>query len=197
MTTTKGEETRRNILHSSLAMASRLGLDGLSIGTVAKQVGMSKSGLFAHFESKEDLQLKVLETGVDHFIRKVVTPALRQPRGEPRVRALFENWLTWSEYLPGGCPFIAAAAEVDDRPGPLREFLASSQKDWLGVLAQAARICMEEGHFRSDLEAEQFGYHLNGILLAHHHCERLLRDPEAEERARASFEELMAGARPA
>ena len=197
MTTTKGEETRRNILHSSLAMASRLGLEGLSIGSVAKEVGMSKSGLFAHFDSKEDLQLQVLETGVDHFIRRVVTPALREPRGEPRVRALFENWLTWSRYLPGGCPFIAAAAEVDDKPGPLREYLASSQKDWLAVLAQAARLGIEEGHFRSDLDPTQFGYRLNGVLLAHHHSARLLRDPDAEDRARSSFEELLGSARPA
>lgn len=197
MVTTKGEETRRNILDSSLAMASRLGLEGLSIGSVAKEVGMSKSGLFAHFDSKEDLQLQVLQTGVDHFIRKVVTPALREARGVPRVRALFENWLTWSRYLPGGCPFIAAAAEVDDKPGPLREYLASSQKDWLAVLSQAARIAIEEGHFRPDLDAEQFGYRLNGILLAHHHSARLLRDPDAEDRARWSFQEILAGARPA
>jgi AcrR family transcriptional regulator len=197
MTTTKGEETRRNILHSSLAMASRLGLEGLSIGNVAKEVGMSKSGLFAHFESKEDLQLQVLQTGVEYFIRKVVTPALQEPRGEPRVRALFENWLSWSHYLPGGCPFIAAAAEVDDKPGPLREYLAASQKDWLAALSNAARIAIEEGHFRPDLDPRQFGYRLQGILLSHHHSARLLRDPEAEERARTSFEDLLAGSRPA
>lgn len=196
-TTSKGEETRRNILQSSLAMASRLGLDGLSIGSVAKEVGMSKSGLFAHFDSKEDLQLQVLHTGVEHFVRQVVTPALMEPRGEPRIRALFENWLSWSSYLPGGCPFIAAAAEVDDKPGPLRDYLAASQKDWLAVLANAARIAKEEGHFRADVDPEQFSYRMNGVLLAHHHSARLLRDPESEERARSSFGELLAGVRSA
>lgn len=193
--TTKGEETRRNILRQSLSMASQLGLEGLSIGSVAKEVGMSKSGLFAHFESKEDLQLQVLETGVEYFIRDVVSPAMKEPRGEPRVRALFENWMVWSRALPGGCPFIAAAAEVDDRPGPVREYLASSQKDWLAGLANACRIAMEEGHFRPDLDPSQFAYRMNGMLLAHHHSARLLRDPEAEERARASFDELLAASR--
>lgn len=191
--TTKGEETRALILDTALRMVSRLGLEALSIGGLAGEVGMSKSGLFAHFDSKEDLQLAVLQTAVDRFIAEVISPALRAPRGEPRVRALFEGWMDWedAEYQPGGCVFIGTANELDDRPGALRDQLASSQRDWLEALATAARIAVEEGHFREDLDTRQFAYDLYSIILAYHHFSRLLRDPDAEARARRAFDGLM------
>lgn len=187
------------ILRRALAMMSRVGLHGLSIGEVAKAAGLSKSGLFAHFDSKEDLQLQVLQTAVDRFIGKVVMPALRETRGEPRVRALFENWLHWFEArsLPGGCPFIGAAAELDDRPGPLRDFLVSNQKDALSAMVTASRIAVQEGHFRDALDVEQFAHDVYSILLAYHHFSRLLEDPHAADRARRAFEELLDRARPA
>jgi len=189
----KGEETREVIVDTALAMASRVGLEALSIGNLAHEVGMSKSGLYAHFDAKEGLQLEVLRRAVERFIETVITPALRQPRGEPRIRALFENWVTWegADFLPGGCIFIATANELDDRPGVLRDHLVSAQRDWLGALATAARIAVNEGHFRPDLDAEQFAYDLYSIILAYHHFHRLLRDPGAEQRARRAFEELM------
>ncbi len=190
----KGATTRGLILDRALAMASTLGLEGLSIGGVAKEVGMSKSGLFAHFRSKEEMQAQVLQIAVDRFIKTVVAPALRQPRGEKRVRALFDHWLDWdgtTNWLPGGCLFIASAIELDDRPGPLRDFLVSAQRDWLDALATAARIAVEEGHFRSDLDTEQFAYELYSIALSYHHFERLLRDPLARDRAAAAFEDLI------
>jgi AcrR family transcriptional regulator len=167
---TKGEDTRGAILDRALALASTGGLEGLTIGNLAQAVGLSKSGLFAHFGSKEDLQLAVLRTAVDRFVAEVIAPALREPRGEPRVRALFERWLGWetATYLPGGCPFIAVSNELDDRPGPVRDYLVQSQRDWLDALANAARIAVAEGHFRADLDVDQFAYEVYSAILAFH-----------------------------
>ena len=188
----KGRETHAQILDGALALASTVGLEGLSIGSVAKAAGMSKSGLFAHFESKEDLQLQVLKTAVDRWIRRVMVPALSEPRGEPRVRAMFDNWLTWAESgHAGGCPFIAASAELDDRPGPLRDYLVATQRDALEGLATAANIAIAEEDFRGDLDTEQFAHDFYSIVLAYHHFHRLLEDPRAAERARLSFEDLL------
>ena len=194
---TKGEETRAAILDQALASASQLGLEGLTIGNLADAVGMSKSGLFAHFRSKEDLQLQVLETAVRRFVELVVAPALKEPRGEPRVRALFERWLDWenADFQPGGCIFIATANELDDRPGPLRDRLVAYQHDWLQAIATAARIAVDEGHFDPALDSWQFAYDLYAIALAFQHFSRLMDDPAAEERARASFARLMASAK--
>ena len=193
----KGEETRDAILETALALASTGGLEGLSIGTLASAVGLSKSGLFAHFGSKEDLQLAVLRTAADRFVAEVITPALREPRGEPRVRALFDRWLGWerASYLPGGCPFLAVSSELDDRPGPVRDYLVQSQRDWLDALANSARIAVAEGHFRRDLDPDQFAYELYSIILAFHQFHRLLRDPSTGERCRRSFDGLLARSR--
>lgn len=195
---TKGEETRAAILERAFASASQVGLEGLTIGGLADEVGLSKSGLFAHFDSKEALQLQVLETAAERFVETVVAPALKEPRGEPRVRALFERWMEWetAKFQPGGCIFIATANELDDRPGPVRERLVGLQRDWLEALATAARIAVEEGHFRRGLDVRQFAYDLYAVILAYHHFSRLLRDPTAEERARSSFESLLAASRP-
>jgi AcrR family transcriptional regulator len=193
----KGEATRKRVLEQALALASTLGFEGLSIGGLAKAAEMSKSGLFAHFDSKQDLQLKALEHASDSFMTHVITPALRQPRGEPRVRALFEGWLSWGDRkaMPGGCPFIAAAYELDDRPGLLREALVASQRDWVDTLGTAARIAVEEGHFRADLDTEQLAYELYGAFLAYHLYRRLLGDTGASDRVRAAFQRLLASAK--
>jgi AcrR family transcriptional regulator len=194
MTMGKGAETRSRVLDRAVAMASSVGLERLSIGELARAAGLSKSGLFAHFASKEDLQLKVLETAADRFIATVVTPALKQPRGEPRVRALFDRWLQWEKdvSIPGGCIFIGVASELDDRPGAARDALVAAQRDWIATLATAARIAVDESHFRADLDTEQFAHDLYSIALAFHFFSRLIRDPEAEERAAAAFERLIA-----
>ena len=191
--TPKGAQTREAILETALALASVDGLTGLSIGTLAREVGLSKSGLFAHFGSKEELQLAVLQTAVERFVAQVVTPSLREPRGEPRVRAMFARWLEWeqSKSLPGGCPFLAAAAEMDDRPGPVRDYLVSSQRDWLDAIATTARIAVVEGHFREDLDPVQFAYEAYSTALGFHQFHRLLRDPDAWERCRVAFEKLL------
>lgn len=189
----KGEETRAAIVDCACGLASRLGLEGLSIGSLAKETRLSKSGLFAHFDSKLNLQLDVLGTTADRFVARVLTPALDEPRGIPRLRALFENWLGWANdpSQPGGCLFVAAANELDDRPGPLRDQLVSYQRGWIRALGKAARIAIEEKQFRQNVDANQFAYDFYSILLAYHYFRRLMHDPRAESRARRSFERLV------
>lgn len=194
---TKGETTRAAILEDALSLASQVGLGGLSIGELARRSAMSKSGLFAHFASKDNLQVEVLRTAADRFVATVVTPAIRQPRGEPRVKALFDNWLRWAraEFSPGGCIFVAASSELDDQPGPARDYLVAAQRDVMATLARAASIAVEEGHFGADLETDQFAYEMYSIFLAFHHFYRLLRSPHAERRARRAFDALLARSR--
>ncbi len=193
----KGEETHAALLDAALAVASKDGLAGVTVGTLAETVGMSKSGLFAHFSSKENLQLEILAHAVERFREVVVTPALRAPRGEPRVVALFEHWLAWKDLLPGGCIFVAASSEVDDKPGPTRDAVVTSQLDWIDALATAARIAVKEGHFRKKLDVEQFAHDLYCIGVGHFHVDRLLRDPMARTRAIHAFQRLLRDARAA
>jgi len=195
----KGERTRQAILTHALALATKVGFEGLTIGRLAQDLGLSKSGLFAHFRSKEALQVEVLRVASDRFVETVVRPALTVRRGEPRVRALFDRWFAWEQSppLPGGCPFVAAAFELDDRPGPAREYLVRSERDWFGVLANTARTAVEEGHFRPALDGEQFAHDLYGIIYAYCHASRLMREPRARARAEAAFEALMHAARAA
>jgi AcrR family transcriptional regulator len=193
----KGEITRAGILEVALSTASRIGLEALTLGELAKQAGLSKSGLFAHFESKEALQIEVVKRAAARFVEVVIGPALKKPRGEPRVRALFQNWFAWSKAseLPGGCLFIAASSEFDDQPGPVRDLLVSSQKDWIGVLAQSARIAVDEGHFRSGLDCDQFAWQLDSFMLGYHRSARLLRSKDARKRANRAFESLVRASR--
>ncbi|WP_437718162.1 TetR/AcrR family transcriptional regulator [Sorangium sp. So ce448] len=193
----KGEDTRQAILAEALALASEVGLSGVTVGALAERVKMSKSGLFAHFSSKENLDVAILEEAKRRFVDVVVAPALREPRGEPRVRALIDRWFVWTEqdFMPGGCVFHAAAAELDDKPGPARDALVASQKDWLATLATAARIAVEEGHFRSDLDLGQFAFEAYAIASGSHALSRLMREKASERRARAAFERLVADAR--
>jgi AcrR family transcriptional regulator len=189
----KGDDTRERIVDRAWRLASRDGLSGLSIGKLAAELGLSTSGLFAHFGSKEELELEVLKAGAERFAEQVLRPSFAAPRGVPRLRKLFKNWLAWvtDPAQPGGCVLFAAAAELDDSEGPQRDFLASSQVSLMAVLAKAARMAVESGELRSDLDGEQFAFELQGILMAYHHARRLLRDPKAEARARAAFERLL------
>ena len=195
----KGEETRQAILDEAIQVASQDGLRGLTIGQLAAHIEMSKSGLFAHFKSKESLQLEVLEHARQRFIDSVMRPALAAPRGRTRLDTLFDHWLTWTnDELNGGCIFVAAASELDDRPGPVRDALVRSERDWLDSIATIAGTAISEGEFRSDVDVEQFAYELHGIMLSHHHASRLLRDERAPERARRAYESLVeAASRPA
>jgi AcrR family transcriptional regulator len=193
----KGEETRSSVLGKALSLATEVGLEGVTIGKLADHVGMSKSGLFAHFSSKENLQVAILDEAVERFIAFVVTPALRKPRGEPRVRALVERWLDWSkaEFLPGGCIFVTAGVELDDRPGPARDRFVAAQKDWLATLAHAARIAVEEKHFRRDLDCDQVAHEIFSIAYGYHFLRRIHDPKESERRARIAFERIIDSAR--
>jgi len=193
----KGEQTREAILVHALRLATKVGFEGLTIGRLAEELGLSKSGLFAHFKSKERLQVEVLQFASRRFVDEVIKPAFSAPRGERRVRALFERWVAWeaSPSLPGGCPFVTAAVELDDRPGPARDFLLRSQRDWLETIANTARTAVQEGEFAADLDCEQFAHESNGIMLAYQQSSRLLRDPKARARADASLDALVARSR--
>lgn len=188
----RGEVTRQAILSHAVRLASRIGLEALTIGRLARELQLSKSGLFAHFQSKEALLLQTLDFAAARFIDVVVKPALAAPRGEPRVRALFERWMEWPRVEPlHGCFFVAAATELDDRPGPVRDRLVSLQKDWLEVLASTVATAVREADFREAVDPEQFAHDVYGVMLAYHHAARLLADPRAEERARRAFEKLL------
>ena len=191
---TKGEQTRAAILDQALQIASRIGLEGLTIGTLADATGMSKSGLFAHFGSREDLQLAVLEHAAQRYGELVFVPVLKIDRGLPRLRALFARWLDWTleSGLPGGCIMISAAAEYDDRPGPIRDAVIANQNRGRAISEKAVRLAVEEGHLRADTDPEQIAFELLAIVLASHNYRRLLGDREARKRALTAFEELIA-----
>jgi AcrR family transcriptional regulator len=190
----KGEQTRTAILDEALKIASQLGLEGLTIGSLADATGMSKSGLFAHFGSREDLQLAVLEHFAQLYGQRVFVPVLKIDRGLPRLRALFERWLDWTiaSGLPGGCIMISAANEYDDRPGPIRDAVIANQHRGTAITRKAVSLAVEEGHLRQDTDAEQIAFELLGIVLATHNYRRLLGDKEARKRALTAFEELVA-----
>jgi AcrR family transcriptional regulator len=193
----KGELTRTAVLDQAARTASEVGLRGVTIGSLAELTHMSKSGLFAHFGSKESLQLATVRHARDRFVDLVIRPALAAPRGEPRVRALFEHWLEWDvSALPGGCLFVAAAVEFDDEPGPVRDELVRNQIELGETIARIVRSGIADGHFRDDVDPEDFAFSLQGILLGFHQYSRLLGDPLAAPRARRALDALLDAARP-
>jgi AcrR family transcriptional regulator len=191
----KGEDTRQTILEQAAAVAARQGLAGLTIGSLAERTGLSKSGLFAHFKSKEALQLQVLAYARDFFVDEVIRPATRTPRGEARVRALFEHWLEVGRSAGPGCLFVSTSTEFDDQPGPVRDQLVRDYWDCTDSVAQMFRTGIAEGDFDAAADAEQLAYDLHSIMLGFFHAHRLLGDPKAEDRARRSFERILEDAR--
>jgi len=190
----KGAATREAILDTASRLARTVGLGGITIGTLATTADLSKSGLYAHFRSKESLQIEILEHTRVKIVAEVLMPSLGTPRGEPRVRALFENWLAWDN-KEGGCLFVAASSELDDQPGPVRDRLVRCQQDWLDSLAEVFRTGQSEGHFRADIDPEQFAFEEDGVMLSHHMSSRLLRDQQSAARACRAFEALLDRAR--
>jgi AcrR family transcriptional regulator len=190
---TKGERTRAAILDEALKIVSKAGLDGLTIGTLAEATGLSKSGLFAHFGSREELLLAVLAHGQVEFTEVVFKPAMDHPRGTPRLRAMFVNWLDWTESaeLPGGCPMIGGATEFDDKPGPVRDMLAGGQRTWIETLKRGVRQAVEEGQMVAGTDPEQIAFEMFGIALVVHHHRRLLGYSKARARALAALESLL------
>jgi AcrR family transcriptional regulator len=188
----KGQQTRAAILEAALGLASHMGLEGLSIGALAEVTQMSKSGVFAHFGSREELQISVIREYHQRFEEEVFFPAVRQPRGLPRLRAMFENWVKRvSVEIDSGCIYISGAVEFDDRPGPVRDALASMVRAWHAALEKAIQMSVAEGHLRPDTEAGQMLFELHGLILALHHDARFLRTPGALDRARRGFERTL------
>lgn len=189
---TKGATTREAILARSYALACVNGLEGLTIGAVAEQVGMSKSGVFAHFGSREDLQLATLDLGGQLFIRDVLVPALREKRGLPRLRAIFANWAEWVRHEDdGGCLFLAAASEYDDRPGPIRDRVLQQESDWRDQLARAVQLAIDSGELAADTEPDQVAFELYAIALAIHHDAGLTGYDGAVARGFRAFDRLL------
>ncbi|MCG6895418.1 MAG: TetR/AcrR family transcriptional regulator [Desulfobacteraceae bacterium] len=187
----KGEETKRAILQRGLDMASQVGLEKVTIGSLAAAMDMSKSGLFAHFQSKENLQLEILEYAADDFAENVVIPAVRKPPGIERIRALVDRWVRWGAKLTGGCIFVTAATEFADRPGKVREALKRQQQEWIESLQKMADSAVKAGAFRTDADREQFAFDLYSLLLGFHYYQRMLDDTETRKRREAALERLL------
>lgn len=192
----KGEQTRKHIIDHAFTMAAEIGLEGVSLGVLATKTGLSKSGLFAHFQSKESLQLAVVEEACERFTAIVMIPALREPRGEPRIRALFERFMVWTaSHKPGGCIFQSLSQEYDDRPGPVRDRVIAAQQEWLDSIKRVAAGGVEQGDFRADLDPDLFAFEFQALLMAHQYVGKLLEDPNAAALGKASFEALLARSR--
>lgn len=189
----KGQDTKAAILDEAVGIASEVGFTGLTIGQLAERTGMSKSGLFAHFRSKEALQLETLARARERLTDVVVRPTLTTPRGVKRVRALFDLWLYWAtEVLEGGCIFVTGSIEYDDRPGPVRDALVQGERDWTELIVTVAGTAVSEGDFRADLDTEQFAFQVQALMYGFHHASRLMHDPKALERTRVAFDQLLA-----
>ena len=193
----KGAETRATIVQEALDEASIIGLSALSIGQLAKRTGLSKSGLFAHFGSKESLQLAVLQEVVDRFVEHVVLPALKKPSGEERLRALISNWIAWgaAKGFQGGCPLMAASIEFDDQPGAIHDYVYQHQRLWLNGIERMAQKAIEDGAFDPNLDVEQFAFEFNAIGLGLNYALRLHKDAQAKGRAEIAFERLIQSAK--
>ena len=172
----KGEDTRNSILSAGLEMASQYGLEDVTIGSLAKEMDMSKSGIFGHFQSKENLQLQILDYAVRQFTKTVILPTLKVKRGIPRIKTMVERWINWGNGLGGGCIFVNSSNEFSERPGAVRDALVLSQKTWLESLARLANSAIKAGDFRQDIDPHQFAFELYSLLLGFHHYHRLLRD---------------------
>ena len=191
--TTKGEETRAQILAAAVRQASETGFESLTIGTLAERTGLSKSGLFAHFGSKLELQMAALDEAARQFSEQVFLPALKAPRGVRRLRALFDNWITWpmTARLPGGCPIDAATREYDHHPGPMRDAVLDRQRMLDRELGKAVQMAIDTGEFAPDADPRQVAFEMLGIVMACFRTEMLFGAAEAHKRARAAFEGVL------
>lgn len=188
----KGQQTRATILDAALGLASHMGLEGLSIGALADVTKMSKSGVFAHFGSREELQIAVVREYHAKFEEEVFFSALREPRGLPRLRALFERWVQrTSVEVDSGCIYISGAVEFDDRPGPVRDALVTMVRDWHAAVRKAILLAQDTGHLLPDADPDQILFEMHGLILSLHHDARFLRSPGAVTRAGAGLERIL------
>ena len=181
----KGAETKQHILERAVNIASLEGLEGLTIGRLASELEMSKSGLFAHFGSKEELQLAAVEAARMRFVEEVLKPALAAPRGYPRLMAICHAWLNYlvRAVFPGGCFFAAASFEFDGRPGPVHDAVAKAMSDWVLTLEKAVRLAKEEGHLDPRTDCAQIAFELNALFFGANFAIQLWRDGSAIRRA--------------
>jgi AcrR family transcriptional regulator len=188
----KGQQTKQAIIDAALGLATQIGLEGLSIGALAEVMGMSKSGVFAHFGSREELQISVVREYHDRFENEVFYPAVQQPRGIERLRTLFANWMNrTSVEIDSGCLYISGAVEFDDRPGPVRDALASSVQTWLNAMLRAIEIAKQCGHLRADADQSQMAFEIHGLILALHYEARFLKSPGSIQRGHQGFENIL------
>jgi len=189
----KGEQTRAAIVEAALELAARNGLEGLTIGALAERMQMSKSGVFAHFGSREDLQIAVLKRYERRFVDDILVPALKERRGLPRLRAIFGRWLDRSVIEAAqGCIWVSGATEYDDRPGAVRDELVSMVRSWQRELTRATQQAIDGGDLRAGTDPSELVFEMYGVILVLHHDARLLDSPDALGRARRAFERLIA-----
>ena len=188
----KGQQTKAAIVEAAMGLATHLGLEGLSIGVVAEVTNMSKSGVFAHFGSREELQISVIREYFNPFEQEVFYPALEAPRGLPRLRVLFDKWMRLvAGEVQAGCIFISGAAGFDDRPGPVRDALVGSVKTWLAAVHRSVLQAKEMGHFPADSDESQIAFELHGLILALHYEARFLKNAGSIERANTGFNNIL------
>jgi AcrR family transcriptional regulator len=188
----KGELTRAAILDVAQSLASRDGLEGLTIGLLADKMNMSKSGVFAHFGSREDLQIEVLKLYHRQFEEEIFYPSMKQPRGLPRLEGLFMRWVKRvTVEIASGCIYISGAVEYDDRPGAIREELAGMVQAWQDALRRCVEQSIQAGHLRPDTDPHQLVFEMYGLILALHHDARFIKRPGSVNRARIGFERLI------
>ncbi|HEX7152447.1 MAG TPA: TetR/AcrR family transcriptional regulator [Thermoanaerobaculia bacterium] len=185
----KGDRTRQSILERAVDIASLEGLEGLTIGRLADELKMSKSGLFAHFGSKEELQLATVQSASERYIAEIFRPALAHPRGYPRLVAVCDAWLSYIRrgVFPGGCFFAAASFEFDSRPGVVRDLIARLMRNWIDALEKAIRMAQEEGHFDKSIDAAQLAFELNSLFFGANFSYVLLHDEAAITKAEAAI----------
>jgi AcrR family transcriptional regulator len=191
--TTKGEETRAQILAAAVEQASAAGFESLTIGSLAERTGLSKSGLFAHFGSKLDLQVAALDEAARLYTEAVFLPALKAPRGLKRLRALFDLWLAWPQNarLPGGCPIDSALREYDHRPGPMREAIVQRQRQLDRAVSKAVALAVETGELARDTDCDLVAFELMGLVMSFYRAQHMLGAAPAARRARAAFNRLV------
>lgn len=188
----KGQQTKAAIIDAALGLATQIGLEGLSIGALAEVMRMSKSGVFAHFGSREELQISVIREYHLRFEEEVFYPALQEARGLPRLASMFRNWMNrTSVEIDSGCLFISGAVEFDDRPGPVRDALAGSVQAWLSAMYRAVVQAKEAGHLKGDADEKQMAFEIHGLILALHYEARFLKNPGSIERANAGFANIV------
>jgi len=187
----KQKNTKTAILEKGLEVATHLSLEAVTIGGLANEMKMSKSGLFAHFQSKENLQVEILNYAAKHFTEYVITPALKVERGIPRIKAIVENWINWGNMFKGGCIFVDATTEFNDRPGNIQNILFNQQKQWIDVLRKIGESAVKAGHIKPDTNCDQFAYDLYSLVLGHYYYDQLLNDSKINQRKEISLKNFI------